>query len=63
MILGKIPFQTYTIEHGIDRRKVQVPLKHAAEFEGEIQKLIEQEAPMAKMLMVVSKYDGKERAK
>lgn len=38
---GKVPFQAYMIEHGIERIRIQIPLANAQKFETAIREAVE----------------------
>lgn len=60
-ILGsvdKIAYQTYTVELGIERLKIQVPLKTAKVFESEFQKAISLDKPKEDLLTIINKHGG-----
>lgn len=57
--VGKTAFQIYTIEHGIDRISVQVPLKQVPLFE---QKFLElQDKRKSTIISLVVEVGGKVR--
>ncbi len=59
--LDKKPFQAYTIQHGIERVRVQIPLKSASVFEAEFQALQQKSAPMKALLKLVEDCGGQIR--
>jgi hypothetical protein len=54
---GKVPFQTYTIQHGIERVKVAVPFAHRSAFEAAFGGA--QTTDKAHLLEIVEKHGGK----
>ena len=56
---GKIAYQTYTIEHGIEKIKVLVPLKNASLFEADFHATTDRTKDA--LLEVVTRHAGKIR--
>ena len=53
---GKTAYQTYTIEHGIERISVKVPLKNAKMFEQEFSDA--QTTNKEALMEIVKRYNG-----
>jgi len=61
---GKIAFQAYTIVHGIEKLKIQVPLKNARAFEEEFNvALAEGKNSKANLMRILSEHNGSIRSK
>lgn len=57
--LDKKPFQCYTIEHGIERIKIQIPLKEALNFENGFADFIKEGLSSKSELMdLVNRHGG-----
>lgn len=57
--LDKKPFQCYTLEHGIEKIKIQVPLKEALNFENAFSKFLKEETTSkTELLALVNRHDG-----
>lgn len=62
--LDKKPYQLYTIEHGIERIRIKVPLKEAAAFEAAFAEAIDlRNTSTANLLSLVNKFSGTLRSK
>lgn len=60
--IGKKPYQSYTIEHGIERVRVQIPLREIRAFEAAFNEALQEDkVPMATLLDVVKAHGGKLR--
>lgn len=58
-MLDKMPYQAYTIEHGIERIKIQIPLKNVPSFEQEFSTaLTEGVDTKESLLKIVSAHNG-----
>lgn len=58
--LDKKPYQTYAVEHGIERFKISVPLAEAKSFEAAFAQAIKDgDASKDSLLKVVSSFNGK----
>jgi len=57
--VGKTAYQVYTIEHGIERIAVQVPLRNAREFEADFGTA--GTTDRAAILKMVAEHGGKVR--
>ena len=53
---GKVPWQSYTVKHGVESIEVLVPLKSAAAFETQIVK--QKLAPRQAGIQFVSEHGG-----
>lgn len=57
--LDKKPFQCYTLEHGIEKIKIQIPLKEALNFENDFYTFIKEGSTSKKDLMeMVNSHGG-----
>lgn len=60
--IEKRPYQGYTIEHGIERIHIKVPLSNAREFETAIAEAIADGTPSRAVLLdIVAAHDGTQR--
>ena len=57
---GKIAYQTYTFEHGIETLTVLVPLKNAGAFQVEFAD--SPDKSKSTLLEIVNRFDGKVRS-
>jgi len=57
---GKIAYQSYTFEHGIEKLTVLVPLKNASAFQVEFAD--SEDKSKKALLEIVSRFDGKVRS-
>ena len=56
--LDKKPFQAYTLEHGIERIKVKVPLASSRAFEAAFEKAISAGASKQELLELLTEHGG-----
>ena len=61
--LEKVAYQAYTIKHGIESIKIQVPLEHAKAFEKEFNKAVAAGESKDELLRIMNKHGGNIRLK
>ncbi len=59
--LDKKPFQAYTIQHGIERVRIQIPLEQTKVFEDKFAVLSSTSASLSTLLELVAACNGKTR--
>ncbi len=59
--LDKKPFQAYTIQHGIERVRIQIPLEQTKVFEDKFAALSSTSASLSTLLELVAACNGKTR--
>jgi hypothetical protein len=60
--INKLPYQGYTLEHGIERIRVKIPLISARAFEVAIAEAIAEGEPTKAMLLeIVANHGGSQR--
>lgn len=61
---GKVAYQAYSIEHGIERIMLKVPLRESKAFEREFNEALEAgKSTKASLLKIATKHGGSLRAK
>jgi hypothetical protein len=61
--IEKHPYQGYTLEHGIERIRVKVPLRSSRAFEAAIAEAIAEGAPTKSTLLeIVANHGGSQRS-
>lgn len=61
--LEKKPYQAYTIEHGMERISIQIPLKEARGFEAAFAEAAKNGASKDELLKVMNSFGGNLRMK
>ena len=56
--IGKLPYQEYTIEHGVERIKIRVPLKEARNFEAAFAEAVSNDDSKEGLLKVLANHGG-----
>lgn len=59
--IGKLPYQEYTIEHGVERIKIRVPLKEARSFEIAFDAAVSKNVSKEGLLNVLANHGGSVR--
>jgi len=59
--IDKKPYQAYTIEHGIERIQIKIPLKEASAFETAFAEALRAEVTKATLLSIVEAHGGSVR--
>ena len=62
--IEKKPFQAYTVQHGIERIQIQIPLQNAKEFEAKFAAALDEgKDSKADLLRIMSEQNGSIRKK